>query len=121
MAKGRTGHGWAALPMGGEITPHHANYADAAIDSTSAVGIFVSGASPYGAMDMSGNVREWCVAERDQVIPRSGKAYPQPAFAVRGGSYHDESATVTCAWRQELLVDFRSEDIGFRIVAPMQT
>ena len=71
-------------PWGEEITPHHANYADAAIDSTSAVGIFVSGTSPYGAMDMSGNVREWCVAGDDQAILRSDNAHTQPSFAVRG-------------------------------------
>ena len=50
-------------PWGEKITPDHANYAETKIDATSAVGIFPKGASPYGALDMSGNVWEWCLTK----------------------------------------------------------
>jgi hypothetical protein len=43
----------------GKLDPNHANYEATKVETTSAVGIFSNGASPYGAEEMLGNVWEW--------------------------------------------------------------
>ncbi|NLI41381.1 MAG: SUMF1/EgtB/PvdO family nonheme iron enzyme, partial [Caldisericales bacterium] len=45
-------------PWGDSIDENHANY-DGNIGDTSEVGRYPKGASPYGALDMAGNVWEW--------------------------------------------------------------
>jgi formylglycine-generating enzyme required for sulfatase activity len=46
-------------PWGNSIDTTHANYSDSKIKKTTDVGNYPSGASPYGALDMAGNVLEW--------------------------------------------------------------
>ena len=47
------------FPWGDTPDSNRANYGDTVLRSTSAVGSFPDGASPYGCEDMSGNVWEW--------------------------------------------------------------
>lgn len=46
-------------PWGNTIDPDKANYWDTKIQHTTPVGSYPAGASPYGALDMAGNVWEW--------------------------------------------------------------
>ena len=47
------------FPWGDTADPEKANYAATDLNTTSAVGCFPAGASPYGVEELSGNVWEW--------------------------------------------------------------
>jgi len=69
-----------------------------------AVGSRPKGASPYGAMDMSGNVWEWTATYSDRYV------------ILRGGSYFEDGsyAKVTSALRS--IPDDSKQYVGFRCV-----
>ncbi|HEY54248.1 MAG TPA: SUMF1/EgtB/PvdO family nonheme iron enzyme, partial [Caldilineae bacterium] len=79
------------------------------------------GASPYGCLDMSGNVLEWCRTKwRD-----SYQDYEQEVDdtleddytrVVRGGAFLDLDGDVRCAYRYWSYPHFRDHLIGFRVV-----
>jgi formylglycine-generating enzyme required for sulfatase activity len=81
------------------------------IGRTSAVGIFPDGASPCGALDMSGNVWEWCLTEHQSGsndINRTEKR------VLRGGSWNYFDAFVRAADRNRLNPVDSYGYLGFR-------
>lgn len=50
-------------PYGNTFDAAKGNTGETGIRQTSAVGIFPQGETPYGLLDMSGNVYEWCMTE----------------------------------------------------------
>jgi formylglycine-generating enzyme required for sulfatase activity len=114
----RSGDG-RTYPWGEKTTPDHANYDDTGIGTTTAVGIFPKGVSPCGALDMSGNVWEWCRTKwRDDY---KGKPDDTPegdsARVLRGGAFDYNARHVRCASRDWDLPYFRLRRLGFRVVA----
>jgi formylglycine-generating enzyme required for sulfatase activity len=81
---------------------------------TSAVGLYPAGASPRGALDMAGNVWEWCLNESDnpERLASNGNAWRE----VRGGSWDDDRDLARCAHRVWSRPDGRGSDVGFRVV-----
>lgn len=88
-------------PWGDEWNGRKANWdEDGKIDGfrkIAPVGSFPDGASPYGAMDMAGNVREWV----DGLVLKGGSWYSNPVTLRAGDPGH------------EYIVE-RDDDMGFR-------
>jgi eukaryotic-like serine/threonine-protein kinase len=84
------------------------------------VGSFLKGASPYGALDMAGNLREWVADWYDAnyyaTSPASDPTGPLEGQykVLRGGSWHSDMYSVRSADRQYLTPDTRDVSIGFR-------
>ncbi len=93
------------------------------VGDTSAVGSFPAGASPYGALDMAGNVWEWVndwyLSNYYSVSPGSNPPGPvSGAYKVtRGGAFFSNWNLVRTAFRgAHASPDFRMYSIGFRCV-----
>jgi len=102
-----------------EIGPQRANYRETGVSSTSPVGCSPSGASPYGCLDMVGNVWEWCSSlyrsypygpgdRREDLEAEGGRV-------LRGGSWDDFQSSARCAFRFRFdAVIFWFNNVGFR-------
>ena len=123
--KAARGSDGRAYPWGQAPDLERANYFDeGGIGTTSAVGCFPAGASPYGCQDMTGNVWEWT---RSRI---GGYPYPQQdperrkredlvasnRRVLRGGSFLVDPGSCRCAFRFGLVPDLRLDYIGFRVV-----
>ncbi len=94
---------------------------------TAAVGSFASGASPFGALDMAGNVWEWVAQVYGPAAYRT-EATPTPSpgilpYVIRGGSWldpflRDEVPAARAANRAWRPANHAGPDLGFRCVYP---
>jgi formylglycine-generating enzyme required for sulfatase activity len=109
-----------AFPWGEEPDPNRANFADTGIGTTSAVGCFPGGISPYGALDMSGNVWEWCQSlYKDYPYDRNDgreKLDDNGGRVLRGGAFYYLVGNVRCASRNWIDPDLWLDNVGFRVV-----
>jgi formylglycine-generating enzyme required for sulfatase activity len=125
------GSGMRVYPWGNDFDLNKANV-EMKIGTTSAVGCFPNGASPYGLLDMSGNVWEWTRSlwgktEKTPDFkypydPKDGrenlKAPNDVRRAVRGGSCLDLHRLARCASRSGGIPDYSAGHLGFRVVSP---
>jgi formylglycine-generating enzyme required for sulfatase activity len=116
-ARGEDGRAypWGAHPP----TARHANFGGQ-FGATTPVGAFPDGASPWGCLDMAGNVWEW-TASLLRPLPyaaadgREDPSAPGPRV-VRGGSYNHGAVDIRCAARDALFPGACDVYIGMRLV-----
>jgi formylglycine-generating enzyme required for sulfatase activity len=94
---------------------------DLTVGLTAPVGSYPAGVSPYGVLDMAGNVWEWTATvwldTYENYLDELAKQPPNALRRVlRGGGFRDVEF-VRCAARSWDLPNQRYRDLGFRVVA----
>jgi formylglycine-generating enzyme required for sulfatase activity len=109
-ARGSSGR---AYPWGERFDARCTNTREAGIGDTTPVGAFPTGVSPFGALDMAGNVEE-CTGSLYRLYP--GSAVEDPAegtyFVTRGGCFALDGDLARCDRRHGLHL---SPAAGFRV------
>jgi formylglycine-generating enzyme required for sulfatase activity len=120
-ARGMDGRGY---PWGNEYIPGYANIDETAgkigsyyLRSTSPVGMYCpQGASPYGVLDLSGNVWEWCLNKYKN--PSKVEVTGAATRVLRGGSWNDLPDLARAAFRNRNFPNLRNFIFnGFRVVS----
>ncbi|MDX8405036.1 MAG: formylglycine-generating enzyme family protein [Mariprofundus sp.] len=128
-ARGDDGRRW---PWGNAMDPENLN-TYYKVRHTSAVNQYPGGASPYGVLDMAGNVQQWVA---DQFAPYSGTGAKHEVFepkavdphyqrgsdekeeliyrVMRGGSWKSDPLSTTTYHRNYALPNYASDFFGFR-------
>ena len=97
---------------------------DFCVEDTSQVGSYADGASPYGALDLGGNVWEWVSdwysADFYSQTPDANPLGPETGIykVVRGGSWFCRWGELLTAKRHYYHPTVRYNSIGFRCAAP---
>jgi formylglycine-generating enzyme required for sulfatase activity len=108
-------------PWGDDWEKGRCNSDESALGRTSPVGIFSSGASPYGCLDMAGNVWEWCADWYDdnyyKQSPAKNPTGPDRGSirVMRGGSWLNGAEVCAVSYRDCVRPALRDGDLGFRL------
>jgi len=124
--KGARGADGRIYPWGYRWESGRCNSEESNVGTTTAVHAHPQGASPYGALDMAGNVWEWTRSLWGYQYPyklNDGRENLEAARDVRrvlrGGAFGYVLRRMRCAYRGGLGPDGRSRNIGFRgVVRP---
>ncbi len=120
-ARGTDGRIW---PWGDEWDAKWCNSWEGGPKTTTPVGQYSpQGDSPYGCVDVAGNVWEWTLSVYKDYpyYPKDGREYPKASGrrVLRGGAFVDNDRLVRCACRLGFIPDLRLNYLGFRLcVAP---
>ncbi|MBU2551512.1 MAG: SUMF1/EgtB/PvdO family nonheme iron enzyme [Proteobacteria bacterium] len=119
-------------PWGDEVDPDRANYDDTGIGTTSPGGCFPRGSSPYGCLDMAGNVWEWTRSLWGKNFDKPDFKYPYEAHdgrenldagddilrVLRGGAFDGNVRLLRFAFRFRNVPGDRDRYTGFRVSLP---
>ncbi|CAN5860511.1 hypothetical protein BH11MYX3_BH11MYX3_05320 [soil metagenome] len=105
--KAARGDGGVAYPWGNVFDPTKLNTADRGPGDTVPTGTFTAGASPYGVLDMAGNVVQWTSTPDGPGM-----------MLVKGSAWDDHAGQGRAAAAQGHKTSTRHVVIGFRCAAP---
>jgi formylglycine-generating enzyme required for sulfatase activity len=93
------------------------------IGDTTPVQKYASYTSPYGIVDMVGNVWEWTSTKwladyKDYANKVDNRLEGDEPRVIRGGSFHGNRQGVRCAFRDGYSPIYRDNALGFRVVSP---
>ncbi len=105
-------------PWGNTFDKNLLNSSEGGKGDTMAIGSYPGGASPYGAMDMAGNVWEWVAdgygsySSGTQRNPTGPSSWQNRVF--RGGAWNNIRDGVRTVVRVNLIQTYSFRDVGFR-------
>ena len=106
-----------AFPWGNDYDPKKANVKDSGLRTTTVVGSFGAGASPFGVQDMAGNAQEWTASTPEVYpggTPAGSKLYGPNLKIVRGGGWFDDKDHAAVYVRNSGVLTTANDDLGFR-------
>jgi formylglycine-generating enzyme required for sulfatase activity len=132
-ARGTDGRLW---PWGNEWDGSRCKGVESGIRATTSVGAYPSGVSPYGVMDVAGNVWEWCLDEYDAKFYAKGPernpicggsissvtsniTNVKAARVLRGGSWANTPFNLRVANRSYSQPSYTYFNVGFRCAGPV--
>jgi len=114
--KAARGDGHHDYPYGPRFDAKRCNTKESGAGDTTSVNRYARGASPFGVLDLSGNVLEWTASF---FKPYPGNEDPNPAFGefyrvLRGGAWYFKAEAARITVRHYLRPDLRLPYVGFR-------
>ena len=118
--KAARGAGGRIYPWGNTWEAGRCNSAEAGLNHTTPVGQYPNGASPCGALDMAGNVWEYCATQWHKPYPYQLEDEWQTAYLEahawnregRGGSNRNNSAIVRGTYRGGVCIPHDRFNVG---------
>ncbi|MCC6975533.1 MAG: SUMF1/EgtB/PvdO family nonheme iron enzyme [Anaerolineae bacterium] len=106
------------FPWGNDFDPSRCNTGESRIGQTTPVDKYPLGASPFGVMDMAGNVWEWCLSRGafPYQYPEDITPEGNSPRGLRGGSWDFDVYGARAAFRSSHGPSGRYHDLGFRVV-----
>jgi formylglycine-generating enzyme required for sulfatase activity len=107
-------------PWGDAWEPGRCNSKESSPDDTTLVDAYPDGVSPYGILDMAGNVWEWTASlyRPYPYDPTDNREDPRAGGkrVLRGGAFYSSARRVRCAYRDSGHADHWRGNYGFRVV-----
>jgi formylglycine-generating enzyme required for sulfatase activity len=123
--KGARGSDGRIYPWGNQWDAERCNSKEGGKGDTTPVGAYPEGASPYGLLDMAGNVWEWTrnlwsTSFKYPYDPADGREDLEAPSVIlrvlRSGAFDDNKRLVRCAYRRGNILDNFPWRHGFRVV-----
>ena len=111
-ARGTDGRTW---PWGNEWSFKKLASREGGYTEPVPAGKFPQGQSPFGVMDMAGNVWEW-TSDKEQPYPYKGPSSEGNLKIFKGGSWSHDKKYARCSMRYLAARDGWANDLGFRCV-----